>query len=167
MKSAIGERAPPGGLTVYWLSFTRRVPRRVPDSSNRQDRMGSQDGDKRVAIAPPQRFVDRVVFIDRSGPDRRLIVSEEPDPLELCLKIAVDRLARRVAGKADNHRMQILIDLKITQPVASPVSLKEGLMPLIKQFKLGARRSLASQECAALFDNTHGFHHVEHVVQRE
>ena len=105
--------------------------------------MSPQDRHKSVAIAPPQGFIDRVVFLDRSGPDRRLIVSEEPDPLELCLKIAVDRLARRVPGKADNHRMQILIDLKIMQPVASPVSLKEGLMPLIKQSKFGTRRSLA------------------------
>jgi hypothetical protein len=75
-----------GGLTVNRPPSQGRSHCRVPDSSNRQDRMSPQDRDKRVAIASPQRFVDRVVFIDRSGPDRRLIVSEEPDPLELCLR---------------------------------------------------------------------------------
>ena len=105
--------------------------------------MRPQDRGEGVAIAPPQSFIDRVVFLNRPGPDGGLIVSEEPDSLELCLKIAVDRLARRVAGEGDNHRMQILIDLKIVQPVASAVSLEEGLMPLIKQSKFGARRSLA------------------------
>ena len=66
--------------------------------------MGPQDRHESVAIAPLQRFVDRVVFLDRTGPDRGLIVSEEPDLLELGLKIAVNRLARRVAGEGDNHR---------------------------------------------------------------
>ena|ERR1700727_3667306 len=104
--------------------------------------MSPQDRHKSVAVAPPQGFIDRVVFLDRSGPDRRLIVSEEPDSLELCLKIGMDRLTRRVTGKGHNHRMQILIDLEISQPVASAVSFDESLMPLIKQSKVGARRPL-------------------------
>ena len=126
--------------------------------------MGPQDRDKRVAIAPPQGLIDRIVFLDRSGPNGRLIVSEESDPLELCLKIGVDRLARRVAGKGHNHRMQILIDLKIPQPVASEVGFEQGLMPLIKQSKFGARRSVAGKDGAALFNNAQGFHHVEHIL---
>jgi hypothetical protein len=106
--------------------------------------MSPQDRHKSVAVAPPQGFIDRVVFLDRTGPDRGLIVSEEPDSLELCLKIAVNGLARRVAGEGDNHRMQILINLKIVQPVASAVSLEKGLMPLVKQSKFAVRCSLAS-----------------------
>ena len=129
--------------------------------------MSPQDRHKSVAVAPPQGFIDRGVFLDRTGPDRGLIVSEEPDSLELCLKIAVNRLARRVAGEGDNHRMQILIDLKIVQSIASTVSFEEGLMQIIKQSKFGARRALAGQEGAALFDNAQGFHHVEHVLERE
>ena len=127
--------------------------------------MGPQDLDKRVAIAPPQGFIDCSVFLDRSGPDRGLIVSEEPDSLELCLKVGMDRLTRRVTGKGYNQRMQILIDLKISQPVASAVSFEQGVMPFIEQSKFGVRRSLASQDCAALFNNTQGFHHIKHVVQ--